>query len=147
MGYLNLKNLTIRGNPSLLIKNKVSRNTVALLAYLRDRLPGDSSELEWEVADINKRLSGKAEKKRKEDIPEYEFNDPFKSRVDKYNRNEYNKHLKPGDFSKDAKDHMKTVEDRNNFGISERERYGGQQDTGGFGHGRHRHHQKQTVRN
>jgi len=52
IGLLNLKNLTIAGNPSLLIKNKVSKNTVTLLAYLRDRLPQNLKEIEQEIFEI-----------------------------------------------------------------------------------------------
>lgn len=139
MGYLNLKNLTIRGNPTLLIKNNVSKNTVALLAYLRDRLPGGASELEWEVAEINNRLSGRQEKKRKEEVPDYEFNDPFKNRVDSYNRNEYNKYVKGPKYNDATREKFKDINERNDFGIGERERHGGYENKRNFGHGRHRY--------
>ena len=52
IGYLNLKNLAIGGNPSMLIKNRVSKNTVSLLDYLRDRLPANNTDMEYEVAEI-----------------------------------------------------------------------------------------------
>jgi Leucine-rich repeat (LRR) protein len=92
IGYLNLKNLAIGGNPSMLIKNRVSKNTVSLLAYLRDRLPANNTDMEYEVSEIQQRLSGRPQKKKKEKIPDYEFNDPFKANVDSYNRAQYNKY-------------------------------------------------------
>lgn len=92
IGYLDLKNFTIAGNPSMLIKNRVSKNTVSLLAYLRDRLPPNNTDMETEVAEIRERLSGKAQRKKKEKIPDYEFNDPFKANVETYNRAQYNKY-------------------------------------------------------
>lgn len=128
----------------MLIKNKVSKNTVALLGYLRDRFPGDLTEIEWEVAEINKRLSGRVEKKRKEEVPDYEFNDPFKPRVDTYNRREYNKHVKGSrDNQQEAREKIRQVSDRNNFGIGERERQGGRSNQT-YGHGRHRYGQEQV---
>ena len=52
LGLLNLKNLTIVGNPSLLIKSKVSKNSVTLLGYLRERLPANLKEIESEILEI-----------------------------------------------------------------------------------------------
>ena len=102
IGLLNLKNLTIAGNPSLLIKNKVSKNTVTLLAYLRDRLPQNLKEIEQEIFEIQQRFSGQAPKQKREKIPEYEFNDPFKAKVDTYNKKEYDKYSGIDSFRTDT---------------------------------------------
>jgi hypothetical protein len=114
----------------MLIKSKVSKSTVSLLEYLRDRLPGGGNELEWEVAEINKRLSGRKEKKRKAEIEDYQFNDPFKPNVENYNRAEYNKYAK----GQAPAQQRQQVSDRSNFGIGERER--NPYSAGNFGYGR-----------
>ena len=92
LGCLDLKNLSIAGNPSMLIKNQVSKNTVNLMAYLQDRLPENNRDMEAEIQEIRQRLSGKAPKTKKEIVPDYEYNDPFKAKVDSYNKKEYNKY-------------------------------------------------------
>ncbi len=86
LGFLNLKNLNITGNPSLLLKGALANRGVSgILEYLKDRSP-NKQQLEAEVAQIrSKPYAVHLPKKKPNDLVEYEFPDPFKQKPNEYN--------------------------------------------------------------
>ena len=87
MGYMSLKNLSISGNPTMLIKNKSLFNTTALLEYLRDRVGPNAKKIDLETNEIRNLMINKTKRKRPEKILEYEYQDPFKARSNNHNQN------------------------------------------------------------
>ena len=86
LGFLNLKNLNISGNPTLLLKGANSnRGMGGLLNYLKERAT-NRVELEKEVTLIREKPhSTNLPPKKPSDLVEYEFPDPFKQKINDYN--------------------------------------------------------------
>ena len=85
LGFLNLKNLNISGNPSLLLRGALANRGVSgILDYLKDRSP-NRPQLEAEVAKIRSQpYSLILPQKKPSDLVEYEFPDPFKQKANDY---------------------------------------------------------------
>ena len=82
IGFLNLNGFQIQGNPTMLVKNAVTRKGIpAVLAYLKEKHQ-NSYELDEEISRIREQICGKPVKKYQEVEKEWEFDDPFKRKAD-----------------------------------------------------------------
>lgn len=105
LGYLNLKNLNISGNPSLLLKaSAVHKGPMALLNYLKDKVV-NKRQIEQEIASISSKKNTYAlPPKKPSDLDEYQFEDPFKRRAADYQKHQDQKYGEI--YEEDLKDHL-----------------------------------------
>lgn len=105
LGYLNLKNLNIAGNPSLLLKaSAVHKGPMALLTYLKDKVV-NKRQIEQEIASMqSQRPTPGLPPKRPTDLDEYQFEDPFKRRAADYQKHQDQRYGEI--YEEDLKDHL-----------------------------------------